>query len=54
MNIPSKLFPLETFQFCNGFKFDNDEHPQNIRLKLFPLETFQFCNAFKSVNDEHP
>ena len=26
INIYEKLFPFETFQFCNGFISDNDEH----------------------------
>ena len=39
-NIPEKLFPFETFQFCNALISDNDEHPSNIQEKLFPFETF--------------
>ena len=54
VNIPKKLFPLETFQFSIGFKSDNDEHSQNIHEKLFPLETFQFPIDFNSDNDLHP
>ena len=52
-NIFVKFFPLEIFQFCNGFKSDKNIHSQNINEKSFTLETFQFCNGLKSHNEKH-
>ena len=50
--MPEKNSPFETFQFCNEFISDNDEHPLNIAEKYCPFETFQFCIGFISDNFE--
>ena len=49
--MPSKIVPLETFQLCKGFKFDNDEQLKNIHLKFLQFETSQFSKASISIND---